>query len=94
MRRILMVLAVAAFMVAMMATAVPAFAAAPNGGCPTGFEQGLPDLGSNSNGIPSASVNTSPTICTKDLTAKPQAPQFCCDPVITVFRDDTVGGPK
>ena len=94
MRRILIVLAVAAFMVAMMATAVPAFAAAPDAGCPTGFQEETLDLGPGSNGIPSASVNNSPEICTKDLKAKPQAPQFCCDPVITVFRDDTTGGPK
>ena len=92
MRRILMVLAVAAFMVAMMATAVPAFAAAPDGGCPTGFDEGKLKLGSNSNGTPSASVNDTKDACTKDLSADPQAPQFCCDPTITVFRDDTVGG--
>jgi hypothetical protein len=88
----LVVVAVMAAIAAAMA--VPAFAAAPNAGCPKGFEEGVIDLGPNSNGIPSAAVNDSPEGCTKTLKADPQNPAWCCEPVIKVFRDDTVGGPK
>ena len=93
MRRSLLRLVVVAVMVAIAAAmAVPAFAAAPDAGCPTGFQEGVIDFGPNSNGVPSASVNDSPEGCTKTLPADPQNPAWCCDPVISVFRDDTVRG--
>ena len=95
MRRILLVLTAAALMAAMMTTTVPAFAAAPDAGCPTGFEEEQLKLkGQDSNGVPSADVNDSKQDCTKELDADPQNPAWCCEPVITVFRDDTAGGPK
>jgi hypothetical protein len=90
-RRILLVLTAAALVAAMMSTTVPAFAAAPDGGCPTGFEEEQLKLkGQDSNGIPSADVNDSKKDCTKELDADPQNPAWCCDPVITVFRDNTL----
>ena len=93
MRRMLLLLWVAGMMLAL--TAAPAFAAPPaDEGCPSGgdFEEGPNEL-QDPRGTPSAFVNESDELCTKELKAKPQAPQFCCDPVITVFRDDTVRGP-
>ena len=92
MRRILLVLTAAALMATMMAMTVPAFAAAPDAGCPTGFEEETIDFGENSNGVPSSSVNESQEDCTKDLKAEPKNPAWCCEPVITVFRDDTARG--
>jgi hypothetical protein len=94
MRRILLVLSVAALMGAMMTTAVPAFAATPDAGCPTGFEEETIDFGENSNGVPSADVNGSEEDCTKTLKTDPQNPAWEPEPVITVFKDDTTGGPK
>ncbi len=95
MKRSLMRLVVVAVMAAIAAAmAVPAFAAAPNTGCPTGFQERVINLGPNSNGIPSASVNVSPEGCTKTLKADPQNPAWEPEPVIKVFRDDTVGGRK
>ena len=92
MRRILLVLAVAAMMATMLGVAAPAFAAAPNGGCPTGFDEGLYDFGENSNGVPSAQVNNTDPICTKKLKAEPQNPAWEPAPEIIVFTDDVVGG--
>ena len=91
MRRILLVLTAAALVAAMMSTTVPAFAAAPDAGCPTGFEEEKLKLTGESNGPQSADVNDSKEDCTKELDADPQNPAWCCDPVITVFRDDTAG---
>jgi hypothetical protein len=97
MRRILLVLAAAALMAAMVAITVPAFAAAPEAGCPTGFEEQTYDFGDNSKGVPSAQVNDSPEICTNELPAEPQNPAWEplpgeTGPTITVFSDDVVKG--
>jgi ABC-type sugar transport system substrate-binding protein len=73
MKRIVLLLAMAAIAALMLAaTAFPAAAAAPEAGCPPGFvekEQNLPD---SSVGVPSTEVNTTKEDCFKKLENAPQ----------------------
>ena len=109
MRRILLVMSVAALMVAMvMATAMPALAArggvptgnAPVAGCPSGggsnfVEQPTPVTDEVVKGAPSVSVNSDQHECSKTLTNAPDAlKELLDDDTVEIVRDNTVGGPK
>ncbi len=107
MRRILLVLSVAALIVAMvMATAMPALAA--SGGVPTGDAPvaGCPSGGGSNfveepttvvKGVPSVSVNSDqPDVdCSKTLTNAPDAlKELLGNDTVKVVRHNTVSGPN
>jgi ABC-type glycerol-3-phosphate transport system substrate-binding protein len=68
MKRIVLLLAMAAIAALMLAaTAFPAAAAAPDAGCPPGFVPEDKDLPSSSVGVPSTEINSSEVDCFKKL---------------------------
>ena len=73
MKRIVLLLTVAALMALMLvATAFPAAADAPSAGCPEGFEEKEQNLPPGTRGTPSTSVNDSTQACFKELVNAPQ----------------------
>jgi hypothetical protein len=73
MKRIVLLLAMAAIAALMLAaTAFPAAAAAPAAGCPTGFVEKEQQLSDSSVGVPSTEINTTPEDCFKVLVNAPQ----------------------
>jgi hypothetical protein len=101
-KRILLVMSVAALMAAMVvATAMPALAAsggvptgnAPIAGCPSGggsnFVEEPNEAVDVTSGAPSVSVNSDDNLCSKTLTNFPQGNE-----PVKVVRDNTVSGPK
>jgi hypothetical protein len=84
MKRIVLLLAMAAIAPLMLAaTAFPAAAAAPDAGCPTGFTLSEKPLPPSSVGDPSTEVNTSEAHCFKKLEnfPQPQKERFGTDEV-------------
>ena len=85
MKRIVLLLAMAAIAALMLAaTAFPAAAAAPDAGCPTGFVESEKPLPPSSVGDPSTEINTTPEDCFKVLENFPQ-------PLKERFGTDEVG---
>ena len=73
MKRIVLLLAMAAIAALMLAaTAFPAAAAAPDAGCPTGFDERVQPVPDSYGGDPSNAVNTSEEDCFKELVNAPQ----------------------
>ena len=73
MKRIVLLLAMAAIAALMLAaTAFPAAAAAPDAGCPTGFDERVQPVPDSYGGSPSTAVNTSEEDCFKVLEHAPQ----------------------
>ena len=73
MKRIVLLLAMAAIAALMLAaTAFPAAAAAPDAGCPTGFVEKEQQVPPSYGGTPSTAVNTSEEDCFKELEHAPQ----------------------
>jgi hypothetical protein len=74
MKRIVLLLAMAAIAALMLAaTAFPAAAAAPAAGCPTGFDEKKQQLPPSSVGVPSTEINTTEEDCFKKLENAPQS---------------------
>ncbi len=85
MKRIVLVLAMAAIAALMLAaTAFPAAAAAPDAGCPTGFVEKVKEDLPSTVGDPSTEINTSEEDCFKKLENFPQ-------PLKERFGTDEVG---
>jgi len=73
MKRIVLLLAMAAIAAVMLAaTAFPVAAAAPDAGCPTGFVEKKQQVPDSYGGAPSTAVNTTKKDCFKELENAPQ----------------------
>ena len=73
MKRIVLLLAMTAIAAVMLAaTAFPAAAAAPDAGCPTGFDERVQQVPPSYGGSPSTTVNTTEEDCFKELEHAPQ----------------------
>ena len=92
MRRIVLMLAMAAIAALMLAaTAVPVAAAAPAAGCPTGFDEKEQQLSDPTAGAPSTAINTTREDCFKELENAPQPLKEKFDvETVEVVTDDVV----